>query len=342
MNSKYDPSMAKFYGGDFDEQEIIKQEAIQNFQEDYGRDKHTFEALKAVIYGIYNISPYMIEGEEVKQVASYVRKNTKEGVLKAMLRDPKTNEEVYADLEVGEKYSFDDIDVYSMQKASLLKIKTKFNYLNPQQIELHLLLMDKTAILQEIKEVMTQEQITKILYDLIYEQQEFDFMKHKEFKELFTKLANQLLTPIYAFMGSNIKLEGIGIEYGAESGTILSFVNQKLVNRNRSIYEEGVRMAVADNDKKEKIHIVFYDPRYDGHILFLADNQKYVGFADESKLPVEIQGVLSTLKMQETLDKANDLIGNRSYMFDKIITPIKETSRKQSIVSEFSDIDFDL
>lgn len=339
MNSDWDPSMAKFQSDDDVYILTNKQKnavisrilprvfPLNNTRENIGLDINNNQT------EFKNVLQLILK----ETLTSEFQKRREE--MMSMLQDPKTGEEVYLDLSMAERYEFDDNKAYSLEHGSPLRIVTRFEEASANNVLLAVRLFNKTQEIAYKFWEFTKESLEQILYDLVYVKKEYDMMAHSEMKSVHDQLLTNLIKGHNAFLDDMKTIKGIGMSYDNNNMIINFFNSASLTMKSAHIQKDQDIISINDSDVTT-LNCIFYSPEYKDHIIFFKEGQK-ASFKNIESLPVEIQAAIPILKSQDSLNYSESMNENRQYFYDKIINPIREVSRKQSIASEFSDIDFD-
>lgn len=257
-----------------------------------------------------------------------------------MLTDPKTGKELCVDLAMAEKYNFDNNRAYSLEHGEQLRILVRFeSKVEKNTVDLVARLMHQTNQINEKRFEITEQRMQEVLYDLIYNRKEYDILMSPYMKDVYDNLMDSLVEGHYAFLEELKDFKGIGISYDKKN-TIVNFFNEaNITMKSAHVNKSAGIINVNDSDQKN-LDCVFYTKAFPEHVLFFTESSK-ARFVNMDKLPAEIKAALPIIQEEESLKNAINLSENRQYFFDTIINPIREVSRKESIASQFSDIDID-
>lgn len=327
MNSRWDPSMAKFFE-DFSS-EIVKE------------DRMTFDSIGSA----YNDSAQQLFVKNIFKLFNEV-KNTKTDTRREeminMLTDPHTGQELYVDLTMAEKYNFDNDRAYSIEHGDALKIITRFEaFKDAGIVRMVSRLMHQTTQIEEKAFDITEEKLKEVLYELVYVRKEFDILSHEYMKDAYNQVLAALVEGRAAFLEDMKMLKGVGISFDKRN-TIINFFNEiSITPKSTHVTKNTKQELISINDSDQKhLDCVFVTEAFPGEVIFFTESNK-ARFAKIDKLPAEIKTALPILQEKETMEKAEKLSDNRQYFYDTIISPIREVTRKESIASQFADIDFD-
>lgn len=341
MNSNWDPSMAKFQSDDdfyvhrngnvTRLGKMLSATVLKNMEADIDIDiddnpYSNQSGFKSILQQVLRES-----------LTSKSQKRRKEMI--DMLQDPKTGEEVYVDLSMAEKYEFDNHKAYSLEHGSPLRIITRFEGATDNTVLLAVRLFNKTQEISYKSWEFTKRSIEEILYNLVYDRKEYDMMAHPEVKSIHDQLLKQLIEGHNAFLEDMKTIKGIGMSYD-DKNMIVNFFNTFSLTMKSAHIEKNKNVISVNDSDSEFLNCVFYSLEYPDYIISFKEGQK-ASFKKIESLPVEIQAAIPILKSQDSLNYSESMTENRQYFYDTIINPIREVSRKQSIASEFSDIDFD-